>query len=75
MDKRQIFVEKLSEMLTRFNIQDKFGQMPTHIARFKIADFAYNVLEQIVKDEKEQNDRTNDNTNSTGSTESESTSI
>jgi hypothetical protein len=54
MDKRKEFIERLSQGLMRFNIQDKFGQMDTKIARLKIAEYAYQVLEEIAKEIEQQ---------------------
>lgn len=50
MNKKQEFIDKMSENLTRFQIVDKFHQMDTKVARFKIAEMCYNVLEQMVKE-------------------------
>lgn len=50
MDKRKEFIERLSQNLLRFNIQDKFGQMDSKIARLKIAEMAYQTLEQISRE-------------------------
>ena len=53
-EKKQLFIERLSEGISRFKIQDRFNQIDSHTSRFKIAEYAYLVLLGMVE---EDNDR------------------
>lgn len=52
MNKKEEFCQRLALQLTRFKIQDKFNQIDTNIARLVIAKAAFNILEQMVNEEK-----------------------
>lgn len=52
MNKKEEFCQRLALQLTRFNIQDKFNQIDSRIARISIANAAYNILEQMVTEAK-----------------------
>ena len=52
MNKKEEFCQRLALQLTRFKIQDKFNQIDSHIARLAIANAAFNILEQMINEEK-----------------------
>jgi hypothetical protein len=57
MNKKQEFIDRLSQNLTRFQIVDKFHQMDTHTARFKIAEMCYNIMEQMLKEQNKEDEK------------------
>ena len=52
-EKKNLFVERLSMGISRFKIQDRFNQIDSHTARFKIAEYAYLVLLGMVEEDDE----------------------
>lgn len=52
MNKKEEFIDRLSQNLTRFHIIDKFNKIDTQVARFKIAEMCYGVLEQMINEAK-----------------------
>ena len=47
MDKKNEFIEKVSLLLTRYVIQDKFNKIDTSTARLHIANSIYLILDEM----------------------------